>query len=1155
MSRAPLPPRAVRWQRAAVPLTVALLGLVPSALLAQIRTDGSLGRAATTLQGPNFLIPESMGRLAGKNLFHSFQTFNVHTGESATFTTSSPGLANVISRVTGGSPSQINGVLSLVAASGTPNFFFINPAGVTFGAGAVVDVPGALHVSTANHVQFADGRYAADPAASSTFSSAPPEAFGFLGNTRAPIKVQDGAVLITQAHQALSLVGGDVQVRTGALVGKVGGAGELRVVGVGGAAAQIPLAGTLPPVQGTVVVGEGGSIRSASQEREATAAGTGAIVVAAGEVLVADQGEISSFTSFGGKAADIRIEAQGGVSLLRGALVESYTFGAGGAGDLLVRGASVVLDGQGVQQTLLSSSALPKSAGRAGRVDVQASGDVVVRHAAVSSATSSGAEGGAVTVQGRNVTVDGMGLGNVISGISTATMPGSTGKAGALTVTASENLKVLNRGVIDSSTFSAGDAGTVQVQAGNILIDGQAGGYAAITSLASTGSRGNAGNVEVTSQGDMTLRNGGQLDSSTYSSGNGGTVRARAASMTIDGLDDAMLAAAIFGVSAPSATGNAGSIDVRVSGALTILGRGSIDSSVYTDGNGGSILVQAGSLLIDGRSIAGGGIRGRTWAPAGRTSGNIDVSASGNITILNGGLIDSSTQGGADAGAVRVHAGSLLIDGQADENRLTGIFSSASLGSTGHGGSIEVDVAGQATLLSRGEIDSTTYARGNAGSVKVRAGNLLIEDRGQTGFLTGIFSEATSSATGNAGSVDVQVQDLLTVRNGGLIDSSTFAGGNAGSVKVLAGRIAVEGGAYGYAAISSTAVPGSTGNAGNIEVTAVQDLVITHGGRVESATYASGNAGTVRVSAATVALDGERSSINASAKLGSHGQTGSVQVQASERITLSSGARLAIQNDATLDDGVQVQPGSLLVAAPVIEIGQDAQITAQATVNAPASPIDVRFTERLSIDGGNISTSAVDGDGGAIRIAGGEIVQIRRGQITTSVAGQRGNGGDIEIHADTLVLDGGFVQANTAANRATGGDVRIDVATLLPSGNALVVGGDHPYVFDPERSRLNVIQAAAPTGVSGSIAISTPALDVSGSLALLNTQMLTGGELARSPCQGGSRGSLTQAGRGGFAPSARDFLGLERPATATAGARAPDATIVARAPLASGCLR
>ena len=111
---------------------------------AQIRTDGSLGPAAQTLTGPNYAIPQTLGKLAGNNLFHSFQTFNLATGEAANFSTTSTTLANVISRVTGGELSQINGTLRLSAAGGaTPAFFFINPAGVTFGAGASVDVPGA----------------------------------------------------------------------------------------------------------------------------------------------------------------------------------------------------------------------------------------------------------------------------------------------------------------------------------------------------------------------------------------------------------------------------------------------------------------------------------------------------------------------------------------------------------------------------------------------------------------------------------------------------------------------------------------------------------------------------------------------------------------------------------------------------------------------------------------------------------------------------------------------------------------------------------------------------------------------------------------------------------------------------------------------------
>jgi large exoprotein involved in heme utilization and adhesion len=84
------------------------------------------------------------------------------------------------------------------------------------------------------------------------------------------------------------------------------------------------------------------------------------------------------------------------------------------------------------------------------------------------------------------------------------------------------------------------------------------------------------------------------------------------------------------------------------------------------------------------------------------------------------------------------------------------------------------------------------------------------------------------------------------------------------------------------------------------------------------------------------------------------------------------------------------------------------------------------------------------------------------------------------------------------------------------------VGGSEPLQFQPGVFGYNVIQAAAPTGVSGTITITTPALDVSAGLTPLNAKVLDTGGLGRGLCDGGS--SLAQAGRGGLPPSARGLL-------------------------------
>ena len=76
---------------------------------AQIVTDGSVG-PQTTLNELDVVVGEALGTRSGNNLFHSFQTFNINSGGSATFTGASD-INNVISRVTGGEISNIQGIL------------------------------------------------------------------------------------------------------------------------------------------------------------------------------------------------------------------------------------------------------------------------------------------------------------------------------------------------------------------------------------------------------------------------------------------------------------------------------------------------------------------------------------------------------------------------------------------------------------------------------------------------------------------------------------------------------------------------------------------------------------------------------------------------------------------------------------------------------------------------------------------------------------------------------------------------------------------------------------------------------------------------------------------------------------------------------------
>ena len=156
----------------------------------QILTDSSLSGIGgieinATGSGQIYTLSELNGKLASDNLFYSFSQFNIGSSDTVWFNLNTPDLAQVISRVTAGNPSYFDGQLKLTnaAVGAAPHFFFINPAGITFGPGASVDVPGSFYVTTASTLNFSDGsQWAVDSSGSSFLSSATPESFGFLGN-------------------------------------------------------------------------------------------------------------------------------------------------------------------------------------------------------------------------------------------------------------------------------------------------------------------------------------------------------------------------------------------------------------------------------------------------------------------------------------------------------------------------------------------------------------------------------------------------------------------------------------------------------------------------------------------------------------------------------------------------------------------------------------------------------------------------------------------------------------------------------------------------------------------------------------------------------------------------------------------------------------
>lgn len=129
---------------------LSLLLTLPKPVLAQLIPDPRFGNE-NSLVKPNPInnLRQDIegGAVRGTTLFHSFQEFNVNSGQSVYF--NAPGITNIFTRVTGNNVSNIFGTLGV---NGNGNLFLINPNGIIFGQGARLDLNGAFTATTVENL-------------------------------------------------------------------------------------------------------------------------------------------------------------------------------------------------------------------------------------------------------------------------------------------------------------------------------------------------------------------------------------------------------------------------------------------------------------------------------------------------------------------------------------------------------------------------------------------------------------------------------------------------------------------------------------------------------------------------------------------------------------------------------------------------------------------------------------------------------------------------------------------------------------------------------------------------------------------------------------------------------------------------------------------
>lgn len=504
-----------------------LLCLLGTQAYAGVATDGSVG-AAATLAGPNYQIDATLGTQSGGNLFHSFSDFSINSGETATF--SGPASVDtVISRVTGGSASNINGTIRSTIPDA--DLYLINPNGVIFGKDAQLDVQGAFNATTANNVQFSDGStFSATPAATDTLTVAPLSAFGFLNDTPGSIQVTSESLSVP-AGKDFNLIGGDIDIsiEQSGRDGISASSGNINIVSSAGnntvsitsgsptlgnqAGGTINLHGNGRLTTNTGSAQNGGNINlqadtisisgAAKVNSDTRSTGNaGSITVQSKQFSMSGTTDLSTSSFSSGNAGKITVNTQTG-SLTDDAFISSNTYyGSGDAGEININASkSLNIDLNGT----VSSTAHRNTTGDAGNINITTStlsmtgkgdtdgdGNPTEDSALITSDTLTGSSGKGGSV---NITADSINLNN---GATIAVASGGSGNAGDINITTNAKLTA-NQGFISSKATTA-DGGNINLKNAK-LIDLQ---NSKVTASVS-GGVGDGGNVTISNTGVVVL--------------------------------------------------------------------------------------------------------------------------------------------------------------------------------------------------------------------------------------------------------------------------------------------------------------------------------------------------------------------------------------------------------------------------------------------------------------------------------------------------------------------------------------------------------------------------------------------------------------------------------------------------------------------------
>ena len=699
---------------------------------AQLVPDTTLG-AENSLVAPNVEIKgipgdrAEGGAVRGANLFHSFREFNVREGRAVYFANPA-GVENILTRVTGGNPSNILGTIGVL---GNANLFLLNPNGIVFGPKARLDVGGAFYASTASNLVFRGGL---------NFSAANPQTAPLL-TVNIPVGLQ-----FRGTEKGILNAGGQLEVQNGRILALVGG----QNTAPGTAGVTVSAAGSLTAADGRIELG--GLAAAGIVELSAN----GLIFpdrVARADVSLNNRASLNVSASGRGSIAiaarNLDIASQ---SSLNAGVLAGFNLGGAVPGSISINASDAVAIANSRVETDVKSGGV----GDAGPIEVRA-GSLFVRDGAVllSGVRKADAQNPAGQGNGGNIAVEARDRVS-LTGSDTAIVAnignGVVGRSGKIRITASSgSISLADGAKLRTGTSGQGNAGQITLRAGDAV---SLTGGSRIEAEVDSGAVGNGGDVSIVAR-SLSLTNGAAL-----------VTRASKAE-----------------AEKPASRGNAGNAIVNVREGVT-LDRGFIVTAV-----GDEVLGKSGEIVINARSLAlGNGSRLETATsggnPANRSiAGNTDISVRDRVVIAGSNSANPSERSGIFAtvtdraqggfgGNIKIAARSVTVRNGAQITASSQTFQPLQTADNLRNNAGSINIKANNIRLETGSIEANTQAGKRAEIQLDSAGLQLLRNS----------AIATNADNTNGGNITLRLSTLVGLGNSDITANARNGGGGVISI-------------------------------------------------------------------------------------------------------------------------------------------------------------------------------------------------------------------------------------------------------------------------------------------------------------------------------------------------------------------------------------